>query len=112
MLLNACASFPKSGPKALVGDWTNPLGTVWMIKADGSFDVDLNRDGKRDAWGTYAVSGDTITIHGTGGKTPDNCKGDGVYKFNRTDKDSLSFTFVSDKCKLRKKNVLMGWKKK
>jgi hypothetical protein len=112
VLLNGCATYPKSGQKALVGDWTNSLGTVWMIKADGTFDVDLNHDGKRDAWGTYTVAGDTMTIHGTGGKTPADCKGDGVYKFSRTDKDALSFSFVSDKCKLRKKNVLLGWKRK
>ena len=41
MLLNACATYPKSGQSALVGTWTNSLGTVWTIKADGSFDVDL-----------------------------------------------------------------------
>lgn len=112
MLLNACATYPKSGQAALVGNWTNSLGTVWMIKADGTFDVDLNRDGKRDAWGTYMVSGDTMTIHGTGGKVPHGCKGDGVYKFSRADKDSLQFTFVKDSCKLRKKNVLLGWQRK
>lgn len=112
MLLNACATYPKSGQAALVGNWTNSLGTVWMIKADGTFDVDLNRDGKRDAWGTYTIASDTMTIHSGGGTIPHGCKGDGVYKFSRTDKDALSFTFVSDKCKLRKRNVLLGWKRK
>jgi hypothetical protein len=112
MMLSACATYPKSGQSALVGTWTNSLGTVWMIKADGSFDVDLTHHGKREAWGTYTVASDTMTIHTGGGIIPHGCKGDGVYKFSRTDKDALSFTFVKDSCKLRKKNVLLGWKTK
>ena len=40
------------------------------MNADGSFEVDLNHDGKRDAWGTCKVEGDTITIVGTGGVVP------------------------------------------
>ena len=112
VMLNACASFPKSGASALVGDWTNSIGTVWMIKADGTFEVDLTHHGKRDAWGTYTVSGDTIMIHGTGGKIPKSCKGDGVYHFSRPSADSLQFTLVKDKCKMRVQNVTLGWKPK
>lgn len=112
MLLNACATYPKSGQSALDGTWTNSLGTVWTIKADGSFDVDLTHHGKRDVWGTCMVSGDTVTIHGIGGKVPHGCKGDATYKFSRPDKDSLQFTLVKDSCGLRKKNVLLGWKTK
>jgi hypothetical protein len=111
-LLGACATYPKSGQAALVGTWTNSLGTVWMIKADGTFDVDLDKDGKRDAWGTYAIGGDTITLMRTGGVKPKGCDGKGVYRFNRSDKDSLQFTLVSDACKLRKKNVRLGWHRK
>ncbi len=94
LLLNACATYPQSGRSALVGTWTNSLGTVWMIKTDGTFDVDLKHQGKRDAWGTYTVSGP------------------GVYKFTRPDKDSLHFALASDACKLRKKNVLLAWHRK
>lgn len=112
VLLNACATYPKSGQGALVGTWTNSLGTVWMIKADGTFDVDLKHQGKRDAWGAYTVSGDTVTLQRTGGINPKGCKGPGVYKFSRTDQDSLQFTLVSDKCKLRIKNVTQPWKRK
>ena len=50
LLLNSCALFyPESGQDAVVGTWTNSVGTVWMIKDDGTFDADLNHDGKRDA---------------------------------------------------------------
>ena len=103
--------FENAGQPAVVGTWTNQLGTVWMIKADGTFDVDLNKDGKRDAWGNYTLAGDTITVWRTGGMAPKGCRGKGVYKFQRNG-DNLNFSLVSDACKLRKKNVLMGWHKK
>lgn len=103
--------FENAGQPAVVGTWTNALGTVWMIKADGTFDVDLTKDGKRDAWGNYTLAGDTITVWRTGGMAPKGCRGKGVYKFKRNG-DNLSFSLVSDSCKLRKKNVLMAWHKK
>ena len=108
-LLGGCAMFQESGPSALVGTWTNSLGTVWAIKTDGTFDVDLKHHGRRDAWGTYTVQGDQATFQRTGGLKPKGCEGPGVYKFKRTD-DTLQFTLVSDKCKLRQKNVLQPWK--
>jgi hypothetical protein len=108
-LLAGCAMFQQSGQSALVGTWTNSLGTVWAIKADGTFDVDLKHRGRRDAWGTYSVQGDQVTLQRTGGVKPKGCDGQGVYKFSRTD-DTLQFTLVSDKCKLRQKNVLQPWK--
>src|SRR5213083_392852 len=109
VLVNACATAPKSGP-SLVGTWTNSLGTVWTIKSDGTFDVDRNKDGKRDIWGTYTVAGDSITIQETGRTTPipKDCKGPGVYKFSRPDANTLMFTLVNDACALRKKNVLLA----
>jgi hypothetical protein len=110
--LGACATYPKSGASALVGTWTNSLGTVWMINADGTFTVDLNHDGKPDVRGKYTVSGDTLSIEEVHGKTPKACKSPASYKFARTDKDSLQFTLVSDKCKLRIKNVTQPWKRK
>jgi hypothetical protein len=108
-LLGGCAMFQESGQSALVGTWTNSLGTVWAIKADGTFDVDLKHHGRRDAWGTYTVQGDQVTLQRTGGLKPKGCEGPGVYKFKRTD-DTLQFTLISDKCKLRQKNVLQPWK--
>jgi hypothetical protein len=107
-LLAGCAMFQRGGQSALVGNWTNSFGTVWLIRADGTFDVDLKHHGRRDAWGTYTVQGDQATFQRTGGVKPKGCEGPGVYKFNRTD-DTLQFTLVSDKCKLREKNVLQPW---
>jgi hypothetical protein len=114
VLISACATSPKSGPAALAGTWTNSLGTVWTMKADGTFDVDRNHDGTRDIWGTYTVAGDTITIQETGRTTPipKDCKGPGVYKFSRPDANTLMFTLVNDACVLRKKNVLLAQHKK
>jgi hypothetical protein len=111
-LVGACATTPSSGPEGLAGTWTNSLGTVWTMKADGTFDVDRNHDGNRDIWGNYTVAGDTVTIQGTGGKTPKDCKGPGVYKFSRPDGNTLAFTLVSDTCRDRKKNVLLAWHQK
>ena len=111
-LLNACATYSRSGSAALVGAWRNSLETVWTIKTGGTFDVDLTHDGKRDLWGNYTVSGDTITIQETGGKSPKGCHGPGVYKFSRTGENTLTFMLVSDACKERKKNVLLAWHRK
>ena len=38
ILVGSCATTP-SGPAALAGTWTNSLGTVWTINADGTFHV-------------------------------------------------------------------------
>ena len=107
--LGACATYERVGPPALVGTWTNSYGTVWMIKHDGTFEVDLRHHGKKDAWGTYSVSNDTVTIQRTGGMNPKACDGPGVYKFSRTDEKTLTFSLVNDSCRLRRKNVLQTW---
>jgi hypothetical protein len=107
-VLCACATYPRSGSQAVAGSWTNPLGTVWTLNSNGSFDVDLNHDGERDGWGKYTVEGDTITLMATGGMMPKDCKGDGVYRFNRG-RDTLRFTRLSDKCQLRVRNVMLVW---
>jgi hypothetical protein len=112
MALDACAMFPHSGPSALVGTWTNPAGAVWTIRENRTFDVDLDKDGKRDAWGKYSVDGDIVTLIGTGGFMPKGCREKGLYHFSRPAEDKLQFTLVNDGCKLRRKNVLMGWQRK
>jgi hypothetical protein len=112
VLLHACATVAPTGPAALTGTWTNSLGTVWTMKTDGSFDVDLDKDGKRDAWGQLTVEGNKVTIVGTGGVVPKGCaKKTGVYTFVRS-KDTLHFTLVKDGCKEREKNVMLDWTKK
>ncbi len=106
--LCGCANLPGAGAKSVAGTWTNSFGTVWTIKADNTFDVDRNHDGKTDIRGTYTIQGDTFTITGNEGKIPKGCEGQGVYKFSRKGND-LTFTLVSDTCKDRKKNVLSPW---
>jgi hypothetical protein len=110
-ILAACATHPPIGAPALVGTWTNSLGTVWTIKPDGTFDVDLKHHGQRDAWGAYTVDGDMVSLVRLGGVKPKGCDGKGVYRFVRS-RDTLRFTLVSDECKLRKKNVLLLWRRK
>jgi hypothetical protein len=111
-LLHACATIAPTGPAAFAGTWTNSIGSVLTMKTDGSFDVDLNKDGKRDAWGKLTVEGTTVTIVGTGGVVPKGCaKTTGVYNFVRS-KDTLHFTLVKDACKERVKNLMLDWTKK
>ena len=109
----ACATTaPTSGPAALTGAWTNSLGTVLTVAADGSFEVDLDHDGKRDAWGKNEVQGNMVTIVGTGGVVPKGCANTkGRYNFKRTG-NTLHFTLIKDPCKLRVKNVTLDWTKK
>jgi hypothetical protein len=107
-LLSACATGPTSKPASLVGRWSNSLGTVWLLKADGTFEVDLNRDGKPDISGNYTVSGDMLTINELRGNTPKACKQPATYRFEKVGNE-LHFTLVSDKCKLRIKNLARPW---
>jgi len=113
LLLQACATTtPTSGPAALTGTWSNSLGTVWTMAADGTFEVDLNHDGKRDAWGKCTIEGDTMTIVGTGGVVPKGCaKTTGVYHFTRGT-NTLHFALVKDPCPERRKNLIQDWTKK
>ena len=110
LLINACTTLPPSGSKALIGKWTNSLGTVWTINDGGTFEVDLDKDGKRDAWGKYTVQANTITIYEASGKIAKECREAATYRFHRK-ADSLHFTLVKDKCKLRIKNILLEWKR-
>jgi hypothetical protein len=113
LFFQACATTaPTSGRAALTGTWTNSLGTVLIIAADGSFEVDLDHDGKRDAWGKNTVEGNMVTIVGTGGVVPKGCaRTTGRYNFART-KNTLHFTLIKDACKERVKNVTLDWNKK
>src|SRR5437773_2178905 len=108
-ILPGCAWFQKSETSPLVGNWTNAVGTVWTIKDDGTFDVDLNMGARRDAWGKYEVDGNTVTLVATGGMKPKGCDGKGIYSFSGTG-DNLSFRLISDTCRLRRKNVLLPWR--
>jgi hypothetical protein len=112
-LFPSCAiTPPTSGVGALTGTWSNSLGTVWTMRGDGTFDVDLNHDGKRDAWGTCTVEGTSVTITGTGGVEPKGCRNTtGSYNFQRK-ANTLHFTLIKDPCALRVKNVTQDWTKK
>jgi hypothetical protein len=112
VLVSSCATTP-SGPAALAGTWTNSLGTVWTLNADGTFHVTAIKP-KAEIWGNYTVAGDTITVQETRrvGPIPKSCKGPGVYKFSRPDKNTLAFVLVSDKCKPRIQNVTQPWHRK
>lgn len=112
VLVSSCATTP-SGPAALVGTWTNSLGTVWTLNADGTFHVMATKP-KAEIWGNYTVAADTITIQETRrvGPIPKSCKGPGAYKFSRPNANTLTFVLVSDVCKPRIQNVTQPWTKK
>jgi hypothetical protein len=109
VLVGSCAT-TSSGPAALAGTWTNSLGTVWILNADGTFHVTATNP-KTEIWGNYTVEGDTITIQETrrAGSIPKSCNGPGVYKFSRQNQNTLAFVLVSDKCKPRIQNVTQPW---
>jgi len=109
MLVSSCATTP-SGPAALTGTWTNSLGTVWTLNADGTFHVTATKP-KAEIWGNYTLASDAITVQETRrvGPIPKSCKGPGVYKFSRPDANTLAFVLVSDKCKPRIQNVTQPW---
>ena len=109
LVIGGCETVP-TGPAALAGQWTNSLGTVWTINADGTFQATATKP-KARIWGTYTLSGDTITLQETRrkGSIPKNCKGSGVYKFSRPDANTLAFTLVNDVCKPRIQNVTQAW---
>jgi hypothetical protein len=108
-VIAGCETVP-TGPAALAGQWTNSLGTVWTINADGTFHVSATKP-KAQIWGTYTVSGNTMTVQETRrkGAIPKGCKGPGVYKFSRPDANTLAFTLVNDVCKPRIQNVTQPW---
>jgi hypothetical protein len=112
-LVSACATMTPSGPAALVGTWTNSLGAVWTINADGTFHV-MATTPKAEIWGKYTVTADMITVQETRRSTaiPKNCKGPGLYKFSRANANTLTFVLVSDICKPRIQNVTQPWTKK
>jgi hypothetical protein len=109
VLASSCATTP-SGPAALAGTWTNPLGTVWMLNADGTFHV-MAMKPKGEIWGNYTVANDTITVQETRhtGRSLKSCGGPGVYKFSRPDSNTLAFVLVNDVCKPRIQNVTQPW---
>jgi hypothetical protein len=113
LLMNGCATSPQTGGGPLAGVWTNSLGTVWTIKADGTFHV-VSTKPRREIWGTYTVAGDTITIQETRRATPipKECRGPGVYKFSRPNENTLTFALVNDTCKPRIQNVTLAWHRK
>ena len=109
-VIAGCETFPTSGPAALTGQWTHSLGTVWTINPDGTFHVATTKP-KAQIWGTYTVSGDTVTVQETRQRGPaaKNCRGPGVYKFSRPDANTLAFVLVNDVCKPRIQNVTQQW---
>ena len=110
-VIAGCETIPSSGPAALAGQWTTSLGTVWTINPDGTFHV-VSTKPKAQIWGTYTLSGDTITVQETrrsGAAVPKNCRGPGAYKFSRPDANSLAFVLVNDVCKPRIQNVTQPW---
>ena len=107
--LSACATYAPAGPGALVGTWTNSLGTVWTIKADNTFNV---VNAKRHIWGNLTIAGDSVTIQERGGNAAKGCHSPGAYKFSRTSQNTLAFTLVKDSCKERIKNVTLAWHRK
>ncbi len=112
LLFSSCGLFfPENRENVLVGTWRNSLGAVWTIKPNGTFDVDLTQNGRRDVGGKYDLIGDKLILKITSGLRPKGCDGKGIYRFARVH-DTLQLTLIQDDCRLRKKNMLLVWKLK
>jgi len=113
LALGGCNIWPYRKPVSpLVGIWINRLGAVWTMNDDGTFDVDLTHDGKPDTRGTWSAEGDLLRLKLSPGRlVPDSCIGEGVYRFTRTGPE-LAFKLVHDDCKLRRTNIVLGWRMK
>lgn len=112
-LLSAC-SMIQPGRRADIpfsGSWTNSSGMVWVINTDGTYDVDMDGDGHRDSWGTIRVQGEEVSIRGTGGLRAGGCKQPGVYRYEMN-ADTIRFTLVNDRCKMRKRYLAGEWHRK
>ena|SRR5215210_6043345 len=103
--MTSCAWLPKwarlgptsPGNSQLVGIWKHKTGALWAIRADGGFDVDLNRDAAADITGVYRLRGDQMTISNTGGESMPGCEWPGVYQYKLSN-DKLRFNVVEDAC--------------
>jgi hypothetical protein len=82
---------PKTGNGQLDGTWTIDL------KSSTSGPLNLTRNGQNMGGGTYAISGSKITFTP---KKGGSCSTKGKYTFMRSGK-TLTFTKVSDSCKVR-----------
>src|SRR5438552_15287114 len=80
MLVNACATYPRSGQAALAGTWTNSLGTVWTCRADDTFHVD---PATRHNRGTFTTATDTVNTDAAHSTTAKGRNGPDVHDFSR-----------------------------
>src|SRR5437660_12514594 len=78
MLVNACATYPRSGQAALAGTWTNSLGTVWTFRADNTFDVVPTNHDKRDTLSIATDTGNTDNVQRTTAINPKGSSGHGI----------------------------------
>ena len=97
-------------PPDLTGVWRNKRGVLWNIHRDGTFDVDVNHDGTREAWGNFTQHGNRITIVNTGGVAAVTCDGAGVYRC-KLDEQKLTFALVKDDCLARVLNLSKTWRR-
>lgn len=68
----------------------------WKVKADGTFEVDINVDGTVELTGKYWVDGNKITV-----QNDKNCLEKGIYEFT-VEADRLWMDPINDPCEGRK----------
>jgi|ERR1043166_8353023 hypothetical protein len=103
-----CSTLLPHKSQSVAGTWKNSAGTVWTLKPDGKFEVEVKAAHPFRTWGTYTVSGDTLTIYDKNPKAPRACREPGVYHFQRSG-DTLQFTLVKDACRERARQVPLAW---
>jgi hypothetical protein len=106
--LSGCASYPRSGSDAVVGKWTNSRGTLLKMRGDYTF-TSMTRSDMNHVWGSYTIAHHAITFRALGGDVSRNCRSDGLYHFRRISAEALQFSVVSDKCKTRRRDLVLVW---
>lgn len=110
LVLTGCSSLhnPFTHRQNLVGRWENRLGSVWDIRADGTFEMSFK--GRFATRGSYSIHKNQLTLLYTGGKIPWDGRDPATYRI-KMDKNVVRFVVMHDICATRIANLSVKWKR-
>jgi len=104
----SCFHNPFARAPKLNGTWGNRLGSVWVVRSDGTFE--MNHGGRFLTTGTYSIRRHVLTLTYTGGKIPWDGHETATYRIKR-DKKIVRFVILHDTCGERIANLSVKWKR-